>query len=82
MSIVHASSKGQVVLPRDVRRRYGITRGTRLEVIDSGRGTIVLVPVPDDPLAALDGMLAGGGSAAELVAEARRLDALREAGRA
>jgi AbrB family looped-hinge helix DNA binding protein len=81
MSVVHASSKGQVVLPRDVRKRYGITQGTRLEVIDSGRGTIVLVPVPADPLAALDGMLAGGESTAESITEARRLDAQRDAGR-
>jgi AbrB family looped-hinge helix DNA binding protein len=81
MSIVHASSKGQVVLPSEVRKRYGITQGTRLEVIDSGRGTIVLVPVPADPLSALYGMLAGGETSAESISEARRLDDQREASR-
>ena len=59
MSIVHASSKGPVVLSLDVRKRYGITQGMRLEVIDRSRGTIALVPVLADPLAALDGMPAG-----------------------
>jgi AbrB family looped-hinge helix DNA binding protein len=81
MPTVQLSSKGQIVLPAEIRRRYMIDRGARLEVIDSGRGVIVLVPLPPDPLAALTGMLAGGPSTQALLDEARQLDDRREAGR-
>jgi len=35
MSTVSVSSKGQVVIPKDVRQRLGIRAGSRLEVSDT-----------------------------------------------
>ncbi len=42
---VTVSSKGQLVIPASVRKRYHIVPGTHVEVLDNGR-EIVLVPVP------------------------------------
>ena len=37
------SSKGQIVLPADLRRRHGIEAGARLEVIESPEGLTLRV---------------------------------------
>ena len=65
------SKKGWVVIPKDVRERFGIKAGDRVEVVAVG-GTIALIPVPDDPIAAGLGFLKGGPSWAEMLAEKRR----------
>lgn len=36
MNSVSVSSKGQVVIPKEVRRRLGIKAGSRLEISESG----------------------------------------------
>ena len=46
MSSVTLSSKGQVVLPADIRRRLGITAGTRLEVLEESDGVRLIVSTP------------------------------------
>jgi AbrB family looped-hinge helix DNA binding protein len=43
MATTTVSSKGQVVIPRALREKYGLTSGTRLEVAESDRG-LVLTP--------------------------------------
>jgi AbrB family looped-hinge helix DNA binding protein len=50
------SSKGQIVLPSELRKRYGIEAGDELAVVEWG-GAVFLVPAPDDPVAAAHGML-------------------------
>ena len=51
------SEKGWIVIPKDIRDRYGLKKGTKVSVIDYG-GTIYLFPVPDDPIRAGLGLLA------------------------
>jgi AbrB family looped-hinge helix DNA binding protein len=65
------SKKGWVVIPKDVRERFGIKPGDQIEVVTVG-GTITLIPVPDDPIAAGRGFLKGGPSWTETLAEKRR----------
>ena len=55
---VTVSTKGQLVIPSDVRKRYHIVAGTRVEVLDTGQ-EIVLVPVPKNAFKASRGMLRG-----------------------
>lgn len=43
------SEKGWIVIPKDIRERYGLKKGTKVSVIDYG-GTICVLPVPDDPI--------------------------------
>jgi AbrB family looped-hinge helix DNA binding protein len=38
MAILTVSSKGQIVLPADVRRRLGMGAGAKLEVLEEGDG--------------------------------------------
>ena len=49
------SQKGWVVIPKEIRELYGLTPGTKVRIVDYA-GRITIVPVPEDPVAALRGM--------------------------
>ena len=73
------SAKGCVVIPKDLREKYDLKKGTRVQVLDYD-DLLVLVPLPDDPVEALHGMLEGGPSlTADLLAE-RAHERAREEG--
>jgi AbrB family looped-hinge helix DNA binding protein len=72
----YASVKGQIVIPAELRRKYGIKAGTRITVIDTGEA-IVLKPVNEESLKRLQGTLKGKGVLKSLLEE-RRKDAERE----
>jgi len=44
MTTVKVSSKGQIVLPKAIRKKFGIKEGDELEVLDFGN-EIVIVPI-------------------------------------
>jgi AbrB family looped-hinge helix DNA binding protein len=67
------SSKGWVVIPADIRKRYGLKPGDEVNVIDYG-GVISLVPVRKDPINEGYGMLAGAGPLLDDLLEERRRD--------
>ncbi|MCK4590458.1 MAG: AbrB/MazE/SpoVT family DNA-binding domain-containing protein, partial [Candidatus Latescibacteria bacterium] len=48
MATVIISPKGQVVIPANIRNRYGLIPGKRMEILDFGNH-IVLVPLADEP---------------------------------
>jgi AbrB family looped-hinge helix DNA binding protein len=52
------TSRGQTVVPAQLRRRYRIDAGTPLEWIDTGDG-IRVVPLPSDIVGALRGISRG-----------------------
>ena len=56
MAYVRASTKGQVVIPIEVRRELGIEPGSCLEV-QVRDGAVLLRPVPDDPITRAYGVL-------------------------
>jgi AbrB family looped-hinge helix DNA binding protein len=71
---VKVSSKGQIVLPVEIRKKYGIAAGSELAIVDWA-GSLFLVPLGDgDPLDELSGMFAGveGFSSETFLAERRR----------
>jgi AbrB family looped-hinge helix DNA binding protein len=69
MAVMTISEKGWIVIPKALRQKYGLQAGDRVQIVDYGDG-LALVPVPDDPVAALRGMFADGPSlTAELMAE-------------
>ena len=72
----HASSKGQVVIPAQLRKKYGIKEGTPLAVTDTG-DAIELKPITEEYLKRLQGSLKGGGGLKTLLEE-RRKDRERE----
>ncbi len=54
MSQVHVSTKYQIVIPKDIRRAYGIKPGQKLSFI--ARGDVIQV-VPEKPFGSLKGII-------------------------
>ncbi len=72
MPVVKASSKGQIVIPKEIREKLGITPGKRilLRVVEEHAE---ITPLPDDPIKEMRGILRGGKSLAkELIAERKK----------
>lgn len=59
MTTMTVSSKGQVVLPADIRRRLGLMAGTQMEVIEEPDGVRLVVarPIKAASIAACAGMV-------------------------
>jgi len=59
MTSMTISSKGQMVLPADIRKRLGLMAGTRLEIIEEADGLRLVVPRPINTtnIAACAGMI-------------------------
>ena len=70
------SGKGWVVIPQELRERYGIKKGDTVEIVDYG-GVLAIVPVPEDVIHESCGMFSGGRSLTEMLLESRREDAER-----
>lgn len=73
MSMVRASSRYQIAIPKRVREKLHIKPGQRLAVTERN-GSIVLTPVPDDPIAFLRGAIKGGPSLTEELLHERARD--------
>ena len=73
MTVIKTSSKGQVVIPKEVRDKLGIGPGSRMVIRVVGNHA-ELFPLPDDPIAALRGTLKGGASMADELLEERMKD--------
>ena len=71
------SEKGWVVIPQDLRRRYGLKKGDRVHVIDYG-GVISIVPAAEAPIKNSLGMLKGKTSLVKELVKSRRQDAERD----
>lgn len=72
----YATTKGQIVIPASLRRKYGIKVGTKIIVLDNGE-EIILKPVNEQYLSKLQGSLKGTGALKALMEE-RKQDAERE----
>ncbi|MBI3903390.1 MAG: AbrB/MazE/SpoVT family DNA-binding domain-containing protein [Nitrosomonadales bacterium] len=59
MATMTVSSKGQIVLPADIRRRLGLMAGTQMEIIEEPDGVRLVVsrPVKATSIAACAGMV-------------------------
>jgi AbrB family looped-hinge helix DNA binding protein len=56
MATTKISSKFQVVIPKDVREKIGLSPGQRLQILEKGG---VLTLVPEVPLKSLKGYVKG-----------------------
>ena len=54
------TSKGQLVIPAQLRRKHGIEAGTRVKVFEDQLGRIVLQPITEDYVDRVMGCLATG----------------------
>lgn len=75
------SIRGQTVIPQEIREQFGIQPHTKL-AWSTRNGVIIVVPIPEDPVAASVGILAGRGFTLKDFLEERRkereLDKKRE----
>lgn len=78
MYTAKVSTKGWVVIPKELREKYGLKKGTQVRVVDYGN-VLALIPLPEDPVEALQGMLEEGPSlTTDLLAERARERAKEE----
>ncbi len=65
------TSKGQVVIPKILREKYGIRTATAIRWIEKDQG-ILIVPESEDPIVAARGMLKGSGILKAYLKEKKR----------
>lgn len=71
MATVKTLSKGQVVIPAEIRRKYHIKPGSEMQIMEYG-GIIYLVPPVEDPIAAACGLLPSNPSLSEKLLKERK----------
>ena len=77
MATVTVSKKGWVVIPREIRQRYGIRPGDKVQVVDYAE-RIAIIPAMKDPIQEARGMLKGRPSLTKALLEERRRERERE----
>jgi AbrB family looped-hinge helix DNA binding protein len=71
MATVKTLSKGQIVIPADMRKRYHIEAGTEIQIMEYG-GIIYLIPPVEDPIKAACGILPSKPSLSEKLLTERK----------
>ena len=77
MTIVKTSSKGQLVIPHEIREKYGIKPGSFVYVSDGGK-EIILTPAPSNLISAACGFLKGGKNLSKELIKERKKEANNE----
>jgi len=67
------TTKGQLVIPSRLRRKYGIRRGTRVAIIEE-ESRMILQPLTEQFVSKLRGSLKGEASALNVLKESRKQD--------
>jgi len=68
MTTLTISQKGWVVIPAPLRKKYHLTPGSEVRIVDYG-GVLSIVRVFDDPITQGAGMLKGDDSLTQAVIE-------------
>jgi AbrB family looped-hinge helix DNA binding protein len=76
MSIVKSTTKGQILIPAPLRRKYHIVKNTPLHIYDEGN-KIVIEPVGTDPVQEGRGLLATKGRVLKALLADRKKEAER-----
>ena len=74
MPIVKTTEKGQVVIPAEIRKKYHITKGTKVIILDKD-GQIILKPILKEPVKDARGIFKKGSSALKILIKDRVEDA-------
>jgi len=77
MESSYITSKGQLVVPAKLRRKYGITAGTKIRFLERDR-EIIFQPVTKEYIRNLCGMLKSETSVTKALLEERARDKKRE----
>lgn len=71
MPTIKTLSKGQVVIPADIRKKYHIEPGSELQIMEY-EGIIYLIPPVEDPVKAACGILPSKPSLSERLLKERK----------
>lgn len=71
MVTVTVSSKGQIVIPKELREKYGLDQGTKVAVLEYPN-EIVVVPLPGDTVKESRGLFSSKKPIRKMLAEARK----------
>ena len=77
MTVVTTSSRGQIVIPKEIRKQLQIVPGKNLLVKAEGDHAIIK-PLPDDPVEHFCGVFKDGASLTKALLRERRKDRNRE----
>lgn len=72
------TSKGQLVVPAELRRKHGIEAGTRVRFLEDQFGRIILQPITEDYVDRVMGCLADGPDLAPKWEKEHRKEGKRE----
>jgi AbrB family looped-hinge helix DNA binding protein len=68
-----ATSKGQIVIPSSVRRKFGIKEGTRIQInLSDDEKEIILTPITREYVHGLRGKFKGKGLLKALMADKKK----------
>jgi len=73
MPVVKTSIKGQIVIPKEIREQLGITPGKKVLLRVVGKHAEI-IPLPDDSIKAMRGIIKGGRSLAKELLTVRKRD--------
>jgi AbrB family looped-hinge helix DNA binding protein len=77
MSVAQLTPKGQILIPKNLRRKLGIKPGGKVHMAEDN-GRLILTPVPADPIEAATGFLKGKFSLTRDLLREHRNEARRE----
>jgi len=77
MTITTVSSKGWVVIPAELRKKYDLRPGARVVLVDYG-GVLAIVPAMSDSVKESAGILKGGASLTKALLRERAEERKRE----
>ncbi len=77
MTVATISSKGWIVIPVDMRKKYALHSGARIMLVDYG-GVLAIVPAMSDPVEEAAGMLQGEPSLVKALLDERAQERARE----
>ena len=64
MTVVQVSLKGQILIPKSLREKYGVKPGSKVQILEEP-GSLIIKPAPEDPIEAACGFLEGDFSLTE-----------------
>lgn len=71
MTIHSVSNKGWVVIPAELRRKYGLKPGAEVRIVDYG-GVLAIIPAMREPVRQAAGMLKTGKIITDALLEEHR----------
>jgi AbrB family looped-hinge helix DNA binding protein len=73
MAIGTLSEKGWVVIPKEIREKFGLKKGAKLLIFSYG-DRITIAPLSEDPIGSARGMFKDGPSLTENYMREKKLD--------